>query len=295
MCSPLERMAKRLPQMYFKPENGISDSAEYKNVVLKLKDISSDKKLSDIFVGSNEDKLFKLQSPAGEAEVLYLDNRKDFENFYRVTVGMGEEIDVPVNMGACTIIGLNDVDKIKTHVKNYIENGGQYPESEKMDFISKPQNYKFTLIVLSKGNYSNISHKFTKYTEDEWQDISYKIRLYHELCHFMIRKKYTEKNAVWDEILADCMGLLFATSEYDENLASRFLGASQEKFISGGRLINYSDKKDIDLKAKQAYKAILSLKKYINEKRNSYDDIYELILSAQENRKLIAEKFFNQV
>ncbi len=293
MCSPLEKMAKRLPQMYFKPENGISDSAEYKNVVLKLKDISSDRKLSDVFIGSSNDRLFKVQSPAGEAEVLYLDNRKDFENFYRVTVGMGENIDVPLNMGACTIIGLNDVDKIKTHVENYIKNGGQYPESEKMDFISKPQNYKFTLIVLSKGNYSNITYKLTKYAEDEWQDISYKIRLYHELCHFMVRKIHIEKNAVWDEILADCMGLLFATGEYDENLASRFLGVSHEKFILGGRLINYSEEEDIDLKAKQAYEAILSLKKYINENRNLHKDIYGLILAAQENRKLIAEKFFD--
>ncbi len=280
----IEKMAERLPQMYFKPEEGVSSSTGFKNAVLNVKEIPEDRKLSDVFIGSEKDELYTMQTPVGEAEILYLDNREDFENFYRVTAGKCEPIDVPANMGACTLIGLNDIAKIKNHVKEYIKNGGQYPESEKMHFISDPNNYRFTLIVLSKGNYSNISHETAGFEKEKWLEISMNIRTYHELCHFMIRKLHKEKDAIWDEILADGMGLLFSIGTYDIKLASLFLGASESGYQNGGRLENYCKAENIDESAIKAFHSMQKFSEFVKHNADRCNDIYELILKAQENK-----------
>lgn len=281
MQTPLEIMAKRLPQMYFKIEEGISENIDFKKAVLKAKDLPAGLSIYDNFKGSSEDKLFKGKTPAGEAEILYLANRKDFENFYICAANWNEPKEVPKTMGACTLIGLNDISKIRKHIDDYIKAGGQYPTSEFMDFTAKPENYKFTLLVLSKGNYSNVQAKDTNYSEEQWLDISYKIRLYHELCHFMVRKLYKEQNAIWDEILADCMGLIFATGEYNTKLAKLFLGI-EDKTYTKGRLENYCKADEINEKAIYAAECIKKLKKIIDENKN-IEDNYKLILKAQEN------------
>jgi hypothetical protein len=97
------------------------------------------------------------------------------------------------------------------------------------------------MILLSDGPYSAVPASHTPYSQEEWRSISRQIRKYHELTHFICRRQFPEKkHPLWDEILADCMGLLFATGKYDLTLAQAFLGIQNGVYI-GGRLENYLD------------------------------------------------------
>jgi hypothetical protein len=49
-----------------------------------------------------------------------------------------------------------------------------------------------------------------------------------------------KKYPIWDELLADCMGLIFAAGEYSVPLAQRMLGIEKGVYV-GGRLENYTD------------------------------------------------------
>ena len=80
----------------------------------------------------------------------------------------------------------------------------------------------------------------TGFETGEWQNISLRVRIYHELAHFISRRLYPQnRHAVRDEILADCVGLIAATGGYDAALAKRFLGVEGNRYRKGGRLENY--------------------------------------------------------
>ena len=77
--------------------------------------------------------------------------------------------------------------------------------------------------------------------EEEWIQRSVRIRLYHELTHFICRKFWPEKkDALRDEIYADCIGLVAAFDDYDTYLAKLFLGIDKEQYRKGGRLEHYA-------------------------------------------------------
>ena len=68
------------------------------------------------------------------------------------------------------------------------------------------------------------------------------IRKYHECTHFVCRRLYREKkDPVWDELVADAVGLYAAFGKYDISLAELFLGIKDGRY-TGGRLENYLDK-----------------------------------------------------
>lgn len=128
--------------------------------------------------------------------------------------------------GAVTLIGLNNWEKIRAL-------SVPLNQAEKSD-------YKDTMILLSKGPYSNVSHERAGFSKTEWYEKSYIIRKYHELTHYISRNLYLEnKEAIRDEIMADMIGIIFAFGVYDEELAKLFLGIEKDEYRTGGRLENY--------------------------------------------------------
>jgi len=234
----IEILARRFPQIYLRPAEGVSQSPLYRAIVRKGQ--SYEGELSH-FITSPEDTLTMEPTPVGEVMVVFLKHRADFECFYRVMACRCEPVPVPPTMGASYVSGFNDWGKIHAHLEEYKADGGEDPDGEFQRFTATPSNYKGTMVILSDGPYSALPASRTPYSEEEWLRVSLRIRKYHELTHFVCRKLYPDKKyPVWDELLADCMGLLFATGEYDLALAQAFLGIENGSY-TGGRLENYLD------------------------------------------------------
>lgn len=288
----IKELAAVYPQLYLDPDRcGIE---EYRSVVLAgavpdIEDLSH-------FETDERDRIEKIATPAGEAAVVTLYKRQDFEVFIRCMMAAkdGPEKAVPATMGASTIACFN-WPRIKAHREEFFrtqrEAGVEDPDwgAEFARFREVKENYMDMLIVLSRGPYSNIAagNVSPEMSDDEWLEKSDSIRKYHELTHFVCRKLYPDMiDAVWDELAADAAGLYAAYGCYDENcrrLEEIFLGISEGRY-SGGRLENYiKEGEDIDQLASRAGSALKAFASELESFRPA--DIFGLMVHLEEMKE----------
>lgn len=234
---PLYQLAERFPQLCVPLSPGAGKSLLYKNMVLRGQE-------SDLvptgFTFSTADELKSMQTPAGPAEVLYLENRADFERCVCALAYRCEPRVIPFSMGATTISGLNDWSRIRAHQSAYEEAGGKDWQKEFRRFTADPANYRSTLILVSRGCYSAVPAAALDLSPAAWLDYSLTIRIYHELTHFVCRKLYPQDvDPIRDEVIADAIGLVAAFGAYDPQRAALFLGIETDTYRPGGRLENY--------------------------------------------------------
>jgi len=249
----LQVLAERYWQLYLTPAKGKSTSAEYKRIVCEggLPDgfTSAPDVYPKSFTQCGGNRLYTVQTPAGSVEAVQLQERVDFERFIQILVHKCEPVRIPATMGSCAIMGLTNWRKIQAHKEAFLSAGN--PEflwnAEFASFTADQANYKDSLIVLSSGDYSAVPAGALGLTAEAWQKASVRIRLYHECTHIVCRRRFPEqKHAVWDELLADCIGLCAAFGDYNRSWALRFMGILEKdaddgerpRYI-GGRLENY--------------------------------------------------------
>ena len=126
VMSVLTELAEHFPQLYLKPETGISQSEIYRAIVRRGEQYKGD--LSH-FIGSPDDSLTIESTPAGEVSVVFLKQRSDFECFYRIMAARCEPIPIPPSVGATYIGGIHDWSKIKAHMEEYCRMGGEDTKS----------------------------------------------------------------------------------------------------------------------------------------------------------------------
>jgi len=256
------------PQLTLGIKEGKSSSEEYKNIVLRG---IFPEKLTFPFEGDILAERILMDTPVGKKEALYLPDREIFEYFMRVLAYKCEPVDIPSTTGAIMISGINNWNKIYAHRDEFLKD---HPESmwndEFKSFISVKENYKDSILLISKGGYSNVSFENTKYEAEEWLNISKDLRIYHELTHYVCRIKYLEhKSPVRDEVIADCIGLLGATKDYDCRLAKYVLGIEGDTYRQGGRLENYVDEDKLNDAFLYAKKLVDELKAFFDGKEAS--------------------------
>lgn len=248
MRSPVAELAKTYPQLYLDPDRcGVED---YKSIVLKG-GRSESEDLSH-FSMDERDRAEHVKTPAGEALVMTIYDRRDFERFVRCMMAAkeGPEKPIPATMGASTLTAFN-WPRIYAHreafMKEQREAGIAEPDwgAEFRRFTAVKENYIDTFIVLSHGPYSNVTAEAasaacgTAMDDEEWNEKSDAVRKYHELTHFVCRKLYPERiDDVWDELVADAAGIFAAFGRYDRAIEELFLGIEDGGY-TGGRLENY--------------------------------------------------------
>lgn len=218
----IEILACKYPQIYMPIKEGIKNTEEYKDIVLRGK-----KAPYEITFSKNpKDKLETIKTEIGDVEILSLRDRDDFIHAVRALGNKCEPVDVPDSTGAIAIFGLNNWDKVRAGL----------------------DDYKDSLIILSSGNYSNVdvnqvnevTNNEYKLSKEDWIDKSIEIRKFHELTHFIMRKKYPEDiKPIRDELIADALGLIGAFNKFDSRLLKLFLGIEGNVYRKGGRLENY--------------------------------------------------------
>lgn len=192
------------------------------------------------FTLSQKDELSLFDTPAGQTEVLYLSERKDFEHCVRALAYNCEPRAIPESMGAITVRGLINWEKIRSHKNLYDISGGANWHQEFKKFTAVKKNYLDSLIIIGSGNYSAVKPQKIGYAQEEWLSLSRIIRTYHELTHFVCRTLYpADIDVIRDEVLADMIGLTAALGAYDSELAEYFLGVEGNVYRVGGRLENY--------------------------------------------------------
>jgi len=236
LSDPIYFLSEKYPQLLLPIRLNERDTPEYKDAVLRGKPVFRKPQ----FIGSSEDSLSSVDTPAGTVDILYLANREDFEHALRALAYRCEPVEIPSSVGANTVRGLINWEKIRTHKLQYISSGGKDWQSEFKRFTADRKNYLDSIILLSAGNYSALPAHEVELTENEWREKSLIIRKYHELTHFVCRSLYPDNiEPICDEVIADMIGMLAAFDHYDPKLAKLFLGIDGDRFRSGGRLAHY--------------------------------------------------------
>ncbi|MBO4267423.1 MAG: hypothetical protein J5910_09590 [Lachnospiraceae bacterium] len=237
----LTRLAKVYQQLYIAP--GRDKTSEYDDVVKRGHEISEGS-LSH-FTTSEKDSLVYEDTPAGKVCVITLYHRQDFVTFLQIMAGRCELTDIPDTQGASIIDGVANWEKIRAHKDDFYKEenakGNPCPDwpAEFRRFTSDKKNYLDTLIVLSVGPYSGVSADRMGLSEDEWLPLSHTIRKHHECTHFICRRKYPDlKDAIWDELVADAVGIYAAFDHFDPQMEKIFLGIEGDHYTKG-RLENY--------------------------------------------------------
>ena len=240
----IEALAQVYPQLYLNPNR--EEKEAYRKVVLQG-EMPESRDLSH-FRQDPLDRKEIVETPTGTVVVVSLRNRADYEVFVRCMMAAkeGPKAPIPASQGASTLVAFN-WPRIYAHQKQFMEEqraaGVEEPDwSEEFSrFISVPANYQDLFVVLSWGPYSSVTAAEAGQTEDTWPEISYAIRKYHELTHVICRRLYPDRiDGVWDELVADAVGIYAALGHYDAELEKRCLGITGERY-TGGRLENYSD------------------------------------------------------
>ena len=214
----IENLAQIYKQLYLRPGEG----ASMYGAVIKLGLEPEPKDLSHFITDPKDTCLYSV-TPAGDIRVITLNNRKDFETFLIIMGNKCREYEIPATQGACILDGVINRPR----------------------YLAGDPDFKDAIVILSVGPYSGVSYDRTPFTEDEWIRLSHTIREYHECTHFVCRRMFREKiDPIWDELIADAVGIIAATGSYDTALANTFLGITDGKY-TGGRLENYTDPNEI--------------------------------------------------
>ncbi|MDO4940629.1 MAG: hypothetical protein Q4E33_02935 [Erysipelotrichaceae bacterium] len=244
---PVEYYVYQFPQLTLVPKEGISTTDEYKNIALRgifPEDLTFPMDIS------NEEELIKVDTPIGEVETIYLPIREVFERFAICLAYRCEPTLIPKTTGAMYISGINCWRKIYDHQTEFLKSHSEDEWDEEFNrFVSDKNNYKGIVLLISKGNYSYCDNEFVGFGKDEWLAISKNIRIYHEITHAICRKMFPDHvDAIRDEVLADSIGVYYALNRFDSLLIKKFLGTEGDTYRQGGRLQNYSEDVDKDMK-----------------------------------------------
>ena len=130
--------------------DGISKSDEYRSVVLRGLDPTGPR---PAFHCERIERR-ACATPAGEAEILLVSDREDFEHLYRALGYRCEPVPILPSVGAVTISGVINWEKINRHKAEYLAGGNTDWDDEFRRFTADRGNYCDTIILLSRGPYS---------------------------------------------------------------------------------------------------------------------------------------------
>ena len=189
----------------------------------------------------DELRLIVHPSPAGQIPVLIPEGRMDFVALVRALTMRNEPGPVPGSMGACTVSGLNNWDRIVEHRRRWEAEGGDRSDTgwqeEFRRLVPHKELYQDRFLIVSDGPYSNVSAGEIGLTEQEWQRTSTTIRLEHECTHyFTLRVFGTMHNNLLDELIADYAGIT-AVGPVPGRLVPAFHGARVLPGLPGGRKV----------------------------------------------------------
>lgn len=240
-------LQKYLVQLRFPIQSEISKTDTYRNATLQGKALTTQLEATPLALEQPDTlQLLLHQSLAGKIPVVVVAHRPDFVALVQALAHRNEPHPIPDSMGACTIQGLNNWDRIRRYQQEWSKGKSAFEinfnwAAEFQQLLSDPSQYQDRLLILSQGYYSNILPESLHLSAQAWLDQALSIRLEHECAHyFTLRLLGQMSNNLWDELLADYWGILQATGTYRADWFLRFMGLEDyPNYRPGGRLENY--------------------------------------------------------
>ena len=238
-------------QLRFPIRAGISEEDGYKQATRRGIFEAADGYAADALTLERPDLLELSIHPtiAGHVPLIIVGHRGDFVKLVQAFSERNEPKVVLDSMGACIVKGLNNWSRIHVRRDEWKRAAGAAGTddgwaAEFQKLIPHKELYQDRFIILSRGPYSAIAARDVGMDEGEWLDRSLAIRREHELTHYFTHRAFgTIRNNVFDELIADFVGLARAFGHYRSDLALRFLGLeAYPAFRPGGRLEVYRGK-----------------------------------------------------
>ena len=135
-------------------------------------------------------------------------------------------------------------------MNQYLEAGSEKItwRDELRRFTDDKKNFQDSIILIGSGGYCGLTASEAGIDGFVWDNVSVKINIYSSCARFIMRRLFSDyKNIIWEEMLSDCIGLLFAFNRYDPALAKKFFGVSKKGYDKRGKLINFCGETDDDI------------------------------------------------
>ncbi len=240
--APLRRV---LVQLRFKVAAGASQEPAYLAATRRGL-LPQDERPGVAFAQPDGLRLFLHPTPAGRVPVVVARARTDFEALVQAVTRRNEPEVVPASMGACTIAGYNNWERVaelrREHEIRHPEDwdGSGWAEAFRA-LIPQKDRYQDRFMLLSSGPYSATPAAAVGLADEEWRAASVRLRLEHECTHFFMRQAFgSMRKSLLDELVADYMGLVEALGGFRLDCFWLFMGLeAYPSYREGGRLQNY--------------------------------------------------------
>lgn len=186
---------------------------------------------------------------AGAVPVLVSGCREDFVTLVQALTGRNEPVPVPPWMGACLVKGLVNWDRVERYRRAWEERsgttgGGEAAWQEELARLrQRKEQYQDTLILLSRGSYSDVPAAETGRDEAQWLADSLLLRSEHECFHYFTWRLFGRiRSHLLDELLADMVALVAVYGTYRKETALRCLGiagSASDELLPAARLLHY--------------------------------------------------------
>lgn len=181
-------------------------------------------------------------SAAGHIPLLITESRSDFVALVRAFTRRNEPVEIPDSMGACMVAGYNNWDRLRTYRQKWECDNPQQPWDKEFEaIIPRKELYQDRFILLSDGPYSGVSAEAMGLPDDVWRAASLIIRREHECAHYYTRRVLgSMRNNLFDELIADYMGIVAVAGHFRADWFLRFMGLENHPhYRPGGRFENY--------------------------------------------------------
>jgi len=173
--------------------------------------------------------LHVCETMGGRVPVLVAADREDFVALVQAFTERNEPVVVSPAMGACLVRGLNNWSRIGAYRREWEREHGEADgdlwADEFRRLAERKDLYQDRLVILSSGSYSAVASADVGLQQRDWLARSLVIRREHEFTHYFTYRVFGAiRSHVFDELIADFVGLVHAFGRYRADLALRFLG-----------------------------------------------------------------------
>lgn len=241
-------LREKLVQFSFPVREGMSQNANYRAATLRGLPAAGMPEAGGLELERPDElDLYLYPTPAGRIPVLVAGHRPDFVSLVQALSRRNEPERIPHSMGACLIRGFNNWDRIRSYRRKWEKANpgrcsGDHWRDEFNNIIPRRELYQDTFIILGKEMYSGVPANEMGLPPEEWRNLSLIIRRDHEAAHYFTMRVFgSARNHAYDELMADCAGIVAAAGTYRPDWFLRFMGLENYPFYrKGGRLENYT-------------------------------------------------------
>jgi hypothetical protein len=256
---------ERLVQLHFPIRQGMSATDDYRAATRRGTPPASLPEATGLVVKQPGRLQLSLHATlAGRVPLLQTPERDDFVTLVQALAWRNEPAPVPASQGACLVVGLNNWDRIRQlrqawNSANPLDAAGTGWPAHFQTIQQRKELYQDSLILLSEGNYSNVSAADLGMSDAAWREVSQVIRREHECAHYVTRRLLGRRHsALVDEILADYVGIVSACGRFEAGWLLRFLGLeAYPRFRDGGRLQIYQGERALSAGAFQVLQGLV--------------------------------------